>query len=110
MAEVTQQQVLDALRVVEDPDLHRDIVTLGFVKDIRVCDGIVAFKIELTTPACPVKDLLKSQAERVVSTLPGVKSVNVEMTANVRGRDRASGELIPRVRHVIAIASGKGGV
>ena len=52
--EITEQQVLDALRVVEDPDLHRDIVTLGFVKDIKICDGNVAFKVELTTPACPV--------------------------------------------------------
>ena len=54
MPDVTEQQVLDALRVVQDPDLHRDIVTLGFVKDIKICDGNVAFKVELTTPACPV--------------------------------------------------------
>jgi ATP-binding protein involved in chromosome partitioning len=110
MAEVTQQQVLDALRAVEDPDLHRDIVTLGFVKDLRICEGNVAFKVELTTPACPVKDLLRTQAQEAVAALPGVTAVAVEMTAVVRGRDKAAEELLPRVRNVIAVASGKGGV
>ena len=108
--EITEQQVLDALRVVEDPDLHRDIVTLGFVKDIKICDGNVAFKVELTTPACPVKDLLKIQAHDAVAALPGVTQVAVEMTAQVRGQKRTGQELIPKVRHVIAVASGKGGV
>ena len=108
--EITEQQVLDALRVVEDPDLHRDIVTLGFVKDIKICDGNVAFKVELTTPACPVKDLLKMQAHDAVAALPGVTQVAVEMTAQVRGQKRTGQELIPKVRHVIAVASGKGGV
>lgn len=107
---VTEQQVLDALRVVQDPDLHRDIVSLGFVKDIRIEQGAVAFKIELTTPACPVKDLLKEQAEAVISTLLGVTGVSVEMTAMVRSRDAAPEALAPGVRHVIAVASGKGGV
>jgi ATP-binding protein involved in chromosome partitioning len=110
MAEITEQQILDALRAVEDPDLHRDIVTLGFVKDIKICDGNVAFKVELTTPACPVKDLLKLQAHKAVASLPGVTHVEVDMTAQVRGRAKSQEELIPRVRHVIAIASGKGGV
>jgi ATP-binding protein involved in chromosome partitioning len=110
MPVVTEPQILDALRVVQDPDLHRDIVTLGFVKDIKICDGNVAFKIELTTPACPVKDLLKTQAEQVVAALPGVTLVAVEMTAQVRGRDLSPQELVPGVRHVIAVASGKGGV
>ena len=108
--QVTEQQVLDALRVVEDPDLHRDIVTLGFVKDIKICDGNVAFKVELTTPACPVKDLLKTQAYEAVAALAGVTNVQVEMTAQVRAPKRTGQELIPRVRHVIAVASGKGGV
>ncbi len=108
--EVTEQQVLDALRVVEDPDLHRDIVTLGFVKDIKICEGNVAFKVELTTPACPVKDLLKMQAREAVAKLPGVTQVNVEMTAQVRGQKNVGQALIPGVRHVIAVASGKGGV
>lgn len=110
MTDVTENQILDALRVVQDPDLRRDIVSLGFVKDVRICDGNVAFKIELTTPACPVKDLLKAQAEEVVAALPGVANVAVEMTAQVRGRQISPEEVLPGVRHIIAVASGKGGV
>jgi ATP-binding protein involved in chromosome partitioning len=107
---VTEQQVLDALRSVIDPDLRRDIVSLGFVKDVKICDGNVAFKIELTTPACPVKDLMKSQATQAVLQIPGVRSVHVEMTASVRSRQIGAEDLLPHVRHVIAVASGKGGV
>ncbi len=110
MPDITEQQVLDALRVVQDPDLHRDIVTLGFVKDVKICDGNVAFKVELTTPACPVKELLKEQAHDAVAAIPGVTLVSVEMTAQVRAHSSTPQDLIPGVRHVIAVASGKGGV
>src|SRR5687768_3799080 len=109
MPEVTESQVLDALRVVQDPDLHRDIVSLGFVKDVKICGGNVAFKVELTTPACPVKDQLRDHAHAVVAALPEVDRVEVEMTAQVRGSQPA-GPLIPGVKNVIAVASGKGGV
>src|SRR2546421_7121988 len=109
MPDITEQQVLDALRVVQDPDLHRDIVTLGFVKDIKICEGNVAFKVELTTPACPVKELLQEEARAVVAALPGVSRVEVEMTAQVRA-SRPREPLIPGVKNVIAVASGKGGV
>jgi ATP-binding protein involved in chromosome partitioning len=110
---VTKEAVLDALRVVQDPDLHQDIVSLGFVKDVVIEGSSVAFKVELTTPACPVKDLLKRQSEEVVGRLPGVKRVHVEMTANVRSRGGASmggGNPVPGVRNVIAVGAGKGGV
>ncbi len=107
---VTEQQVLDALRAVIDPDLRRDIVSLGFVKDVKICDGTVGFKIELTTPACPVKDLMKAQATEAVLKVPGVKAVNVEMTAQVRSRQVGAEDILPTVKHVIAVASGKGGV
>jgi ATP-binding protein involved in chromosome partitioning len=108
-----EQEVLDALRVVHDPDLHRDIVSLGFVQDVRQCDGIVAFTINLTTPACPVKDQLKDQARAAVLRLPWVTEVNVQMTANTavaRGNGANATPLIPQVKNVIAVASGKGGV
>jgi ATP-binding protein involved in chromosome partitioning len=108
-----EQEVLDALRVVHDPDLHRDIVSLGFVQDLRECDGIVAFTINLTTPACPVKDQLKDQARTAVLRLPWVTEVNVAMTANTavaRGQGSNATPLIPQVKNVIAVASGKGGV
>lgn len=107
---VTEAQVLDALRAVNDPDLHRDIVALGFVKNVVIAGGDVSFTIELTTPACPVRELLQEQAEEVVSALEGVTSVKVEMTAKVRERQTNPEDLLPGVRHIIAIASGKGGV
>lgn len=110
MNEITEEQVLHALRVVQDPDLHRDIVTLGFVKNIKICGGSLGVTIELTTPACPVKDILKAEAEDALRAIPGISSVQVEMTAVVRTNKRSNEQLIPGVRNVIAVASGKGGV
>jgi ATP-binding protein involved in chromosome partitioning len=106
----TESQVLEALRVVVDPDLHRDIVTLGFVKDVSIEGGRVAVTVELTTPACPVKEQLQRQCEDAVCAIPGVDEVEVTMTAQVRERLGTPQDLIPGVRHCIAIASGKGGV
>jgi ATP-binding protein involved in chromosome partitioning len=107
------QEVLDSLRVVHDPDLHRDIVSLGFVQHLQIePNGGVAFDINLTTPACPVKDDLRDQARMAVSRLPWVTEVKVNLTANTavaRGQGSAT-PLIPRVKNVIAVASGKGGV
>src|SRR5579859_5743852 len=107
------QEVLDALRVVQDPDLHRDIVSLGFVQNMAIePNGAVAFSINLTTPACPVKDQLRDQAQMAVARLPWVTDVQIKMTASTavaRGQG-SSTPLIPRVKNVIAVASGKGGV
>ena len=86
---VSEATVLDALRAVRDPDLHRDIVALKFVKNLRIDGGRVAFTIELTTPACPVKDQMRDQARAVVAELPGVTAVDVEMTAQVRTTNAA---------------------
>jgi ATP-binding protein involved in chromosome partitioning len=105
---VTEEAVLAALRSVQDPDLKRDIVSLGFVKDLAVSGSSVSLKIELTTPACPVKDLLKAEAEEAVRST-GATSVDVEMTARVR-QTNENAELVPGVRNIVAIASGKGGV
>ena len=111
-ASPTEAAVLDALRAVQDPDLHQDIVTLGFIKDLRVCGDQVAFQIELTTPACPVKDLMKAQAERAVRAVPGVAGVAIEMTARVTASRPVLGNkgVIPGVKNVVAVSSGKGGV
>ena len=108
----SEAAILDALRSVQDPDLRQDIVALGFVRDMRVCGGNVAFTIELTTPACPVKDLMKSQAERAVRALPGVAEVAIEMSARVTASRPVLGDkgMIPGVKNVIAVSSGKGGV
>src|ERR687885_1315178 len=107
------QEVLDALRVVRDPDLHRDIVSLGFVQELKIDpSGAVAFNINLTTPACPVKDDLRDQARLAVARLPWVTDVKVKLTASTavaRGQGTAT-PLIPQVKNVVAVASGKGGV
>jgi len=107
---LTQETVLDALRGVQDPDLHKDIVTLGFVKDVKIQGGAVDFTIELTTPACPVKDDLRAQAEALVGALPGVTSAVAKMTAQVRSRGGMTSAAIPGIRNVVAVGAGKGGV
>src|SRR3954451_3218614 len=81
---ITEPAVLDALRVVKDPDLHQDIVSLGFIRKLRIDGSRVAFAIELTTPACPVKEQMRDQAHAAVMGIPGVQAVDVEMTATVR--------------------------
>src|SRR5579862_7535968 len=106
-----QDQVLTALKAVQDPDLHRNIVELGFVKDVKSCDGLVAFTIELTTPACPVREQMKEQAHRAVMAIPGVKQVDIKMTAQVRAsKSDKKDKLVPLVKNIIPVASGKGGV
>jgi ATP-binding protein involved in chromosome partitioning len=109
---VTETAVLDALKVVKDPDLHQDIVALGFVKNLRIEGGNVAFTIELTTPACPVKDQMRDQASAAVTSIPGVTAVAVEMSASVRAV--ASPEVgrapVEGVKNIIAVGAGKGGV
>ncbi|MCU0256003.1 MAG: Mrp/NBP35 family ATP-binding protein [Vicinamibacterales bacterium] len=112
MPTVTEAAVLEALRAVKDPDLHKDIVALSFVKDVQIEGGRVSFTIQLTTPACPVKDLMKAQAEAAVRAIDGVTDVHVEMTAQVRSavpleQGRAP---LPGVKNIIAVGAGKGGV
>jgi ATP-binding protein involved in chromosome partitioning len=106
---VSEQDVVSALARIQDPDLRKDIVTLGFVKDLAIDGGRVSFKIELTTPACPVRGEMERLARQYVSNLPGVEHVEVSMTSQVRATAPA-GPLLPGVRNVIAVASGKGGV
>ncbi len=110
--QVEQSSVLDALKVVRDPDLGRDIVSLGFVKDVKIDGGRVAFTIELTTPACPVKDQMRDQARAAVLQVPGVADVAVQMTARVREAVGGEGGRapLPGVKNVIAVGAGKGGV
>ena len=111
MAAILEKQVLEALKVVQDPDLHRDIVDLEFVKNIRITGGSVKFDVQLTTPACPVKEDLKTQCLEAVNAIPGVTSVEVNMTAQVpKTQGSKKTDLLKDVRHVVAVASGKGGV
>jgi ATP-binding protein involved in chromosome partitioning len=110
--QVTESDVLGALRPIVDPDFNKSIVDLGFVKQLRVDGESVSFDIELTTPACPVKEEFESAARERVLALPGVSAVDVTMTANTRGRDLSAGaaDVLPGVKNAIAVASGKGGV
>ncbi|MFN2492185.1 MAG: Mrp/NBP35 family ATP-binding protein [Pyrinomonadaceae bacterium] len=111
MSQITEQLVLDALRQIQDPDLHKDIVTLGFIKDLEIDDGAVSFRIVLTTPACPVKAEMESAARDLVGNLPGVSSVAVTMDAEVpKGRGIGDKIAIDGVRNILAVSSGKGGV
>ena len=107
-----QDTVLKALQVVVDPDLHKDIVTLGFVKNLVLDGSRVALTIELTTPACPVKEQMREQAVAAVRSLPGVTEVDVQMTANVRSvsMPETGRTPLPGVKNVIAVGAGKGGV
>ena len=104
--------MLDALKVVRDPDLNRDIVSLGFIKNLSILDGVVAFTIELTTPACPVKDQLRDQARAAVLQLPGVTAVDVTLGARVREAVGGEGgrQPVEGVKNIIAVGAGKGGV
>jgi ATP-binding protein involved in chromosome partitioning len=112
MTQVSEAAVLEALKAVRDPDLNRDIVTLKFIKNLRVSGGHVAFTIELTTPACPVKDQMKEQARAAVLQVPGVSNVEIEMTAQVRSTMSADLGKAPveGVKNIIAVGAGKGGV
>ncbi len=104
--------ILDALRPIVDPDFGQSIVDLGFVKNIRIEGADVSFDIELTTPACPVKEQFQQAAIERVEALDGVSKANVNMTANTRrsATSQPTGDVLPGVRNVLAVASGKGGV
>jgi ATP-binding protein involved in chromosome partitioning len=81
--QITEDVILNALRAVKDPDLHKDVVALNMIRDVKVCGGIVSFRFVLTTPACPVRDQLKFEAEKTVMAVPGVERVEVKMDAEV---------------------------
>ena len=110
-APLTERDVIEALKGVKDPDLGRDLVDLGMIKDIKIGDGNVSLTVNLTTPACP----LKAQIERDVrsalqSRLPGEWDIHITMSAEVRGKGITETGDIPGIKNVIAVGSGKGGV
>ena len=107
----TQEAILQALATIRDPDLGRDIVSLGFIKDLKVSGENISFSIELTTPACPVRDQMKEEARRAVPSLPGIKNVDVTLTSKVRRpKSEETDKLLPLVKNIVPVASGKGGV
>jgi ATP-binding protein involved in chromosome partitioning len=111
MTQISEQQILAALSNIKDPDLGKDIVTLGFVKDLIINGSDVSFRLVLTTPACPVKESFEAEAHALVREIPGVSSVKVTMDAEVpKGRGVANSPALPGVKNIIAVSSGKGGV
>jgi ATP-binding protein involved in chromosome partitioning len=109
MSGPTKEQVIDILRTVNDPELHRDLVALEMVKNVAVNDGRVNVHVELTTPACPLKATIHDDVTKAVQSLDGVRQVEVEFSARVRSAKETMVQL-PGVKNIIAIGSGKGGV
>jgi ATP-binding protein involved in chromosome partitioning len=107
---VTEEMVLGALKHVQEPELHRDLVALNMVKDIRVEGGDVAFTVVLTTPACPLRTQIEQEARAAVLQVPGVKQVAVSFAAQVRADTRIRAKLDVPIKNILAVASGKGGV
>jgi ATP-binding protein involved in chromosome partitioning len=111
MAAANEAAVIEALRGVMDPELHKDIVTLGMAKNVQVSDGRVSLLVTLTTPACPLRETIEKDVRAALTKVPGVNSVEVKFDASVpegkRMQDKAP---IPGVKNLVAVASGKGGV
>jgi ATP-binding protein involved in chromosome partitioning len=111
MAEANESAVMEALRGVIDPELHKDIVTLGMAKNVQVSGDKVSLLVTLTTPACPLKETIEKDVRAALAKVPGVTSVDLKFDATVsearRMQDKAP---IPGVKNLIAVASGKGGV
>ncbi len=108
---ITKELVLEALKNVEDPDLKKDLVTLGMITELIVDGKNVSFTVVLTTPACPMKEMIhKACVNAVLHFVDKEANVNVKMTANVTSQRGNERPLLPKVKNIIAIASGKGGV
>ncbi len=108
---VTCKAIIEALRQVQEPELGQDLITLNMVREIEVEDDVVRFTVVLTTPACPLKADIKARCEEAVMRVPGVKTVDVRLMAEVpRSRSSVEGESFPWVKNVVAVGSGKGGV
>ena len=107
---ITEEKVLDVLKRVQDPDLRKDIVSLGFIRNLKIDGGNVAFDLNLTTPACPVKDQMRDEAVALVRGLAGVQNVDIKMTAEVRQAPQMDRTALKGVKNIVAVGSGKGGV
>ncbi len=106
---ITEQAVLDVLKTVEDPDLHKDFVSLNMVKKVEVKGDAVHVVIELTTPACPVKEEIRKEVEEAIKQKTGARSVQVEMTAQVRS-SLPDSKALAKIKNIVGCGSGKGGV
>lgn len=108
---ITKEEVLKALSYVDDPDLRKDLVTLGMVSDIEIEDKKISFTVTLTTPACPLKDSIRQACENAIHHFIGKElEVAVNMSSDVTSRRNSGEALLPGVKNILAVASGKGGV
>jgi ATP-binding protein involved in chromosome partitioning len=110
MPTITSESILAALSKVQEPELHKDLVTLNMIRDLEIKGGVVSFTIVLTTPACPLKGSIEKAARDAAMSVTGVKTVNIKMDASVPNDGRMRGLMQLPVRNAIAVASGKGGV
>ncbi len=107
---ITEEAVLEALSKVQEPELHKDLVSLNMIRDIEIQDDHVSFTVMLTTPACPLKSQIERESREAVAAIPGVTNVEVKLDANVPADGRQRGLLDLPIRNAVAVASGKGGV
>ena len=110
MAHVTEAQVIEALSRVKEPELGRNVVSLGMIQDLRIDAGKVSFTFVLTTPACPLTDVIDRDARAELGKLPGVTDVQIEWDSKVPEDQRIAGQLGGQFKNTIAVSSGKGGV
>ncbi len=109
MSDQLQTAVMQALATVIEPELHKDIVTLNMVRNLTVQDGVAKFTLMLTTPACPLKDVMYKDAEAAVKKIPGMKGIEIKWDAEVPG-NRVHGRVASPIHNIVAVGSGKGGV
>jgi len=109
-SKVAEEQVIAALSKVNDPEIHRDLVSLGMIRDIRIDGGRVAFTVVLTTPACPLKNQIDTECRAAVGAIPGVEAIDLAWDAQVPRDNRLTSRVDVGVRNAIAVGSGKGGV
>jgi len=108
---MTKEKVLEALSNVQEPDLGKDLVTLNMIKDIEIEGNYVTFTVVLTTPACPMKDMIKNACVNAIKLLVNKEAtVNVKFTSNTTTKRTDAGAVLPKVKNIIAVVSGKGGV
>jgi len=107
---ITEELILSALSKVQEPELHRDLVSLNMIRDIKIDQDLVSFTIVLTTPACPLKNQIQNEAREAVLSIEGVSKVEIKLDSNVPSDGRSRGLLELPIRNAIAVASGKGGV
>jgi ATP-binding protein involved in chromosome partitioning len=107
---ITEEKILKQLSTVMDPELNRDLVSLGMIKDIQIIENDVKFTIELTTPACPLRTRIETDARRAVASLPGVGNIEIKMSAHVQQSQLLKEKIDLNIKNIVAVSSGKGGV